>query len=84
MGGKFLLSFLQRQKECLERLELLLVRSSFMFFSYQPKEDLMFVCRKFQRIMTVVFLLLVFVMLLLSGRRLSFVIEAGRMAMACT
>jgi hypothetical protein len=29
-------------------------------------------------------LLLVFVMLLLSGRRLSFVIEARRMAMACT
>lgn len=53
---------------------------------FLPAQGRAHVCfaQEFQRIMTVDLLLLIFVMLLLSGRRLSFVIEAGRMAMACT
>ncbi|KAH7214658.1 hypothetical protein DER44DRAFT_134545 [Fusarium oxysporum] len=80
----FCCHFCRDRKEDSERLELLLVRSSFMFFSTGPRKSLCLFAQEFQRIMTVVPLLLVFVMLLLSGRRLSFVIEARRMAMACT
>jgi hypothetical protein len=56
-----------------------------MFF-FLPAQGRAYVCfaQEFQRIMTVDLLLLVFVVLILSGRRPSFVIEAGRMAMACT
>ncbi|KAK2126159.1 hypothetical protein NOF04DRAFT_1088735 [Fusarium oxysporum II5] len=80
----FCCHFCRDRKEDSERLELLLVRSSFMFFSTSPRKSLCLFAQEFQRIMTVLPLLLVFVMLLLSGRRLSFVIEARRMAMACT
>lgn len=52
-------------------------------FSYQPKEELMLVCPGIPEDNDCSFTPR-FVMLLLSGRRLSFVIEAGRMAMACT
>ncbi|KAH7158561.1 hypothetical protein DER46DRAFT_361323 [Fusarium sp. MPI-SDFR-AT-0072] len=83
-ANSFCCHFCRDRKEDWERLELLLVRSSSMFFSTSPRKSLCFFAQEFQRIMTVVLLLLVFVMLLLSGRRLSFVIEAGRMAMACT
>lgn len=81
--ANFFCHFCRDRKEDSERLELF-VRSSFMFFSTGPRKSLCLFAQEFQRIMTVVPLLLVFVMLLLSGRRLSFVIEARRMAMACT